>query len=84
MMFFTMKQPNLCEPCFRLSLFEQQRFSRQPYKTPPWRPLIEKASTSCDCTKYNGGQCYNCLNGGHDICDDGRGVCSKTGRKEAQ
>lgn len=25
----------------------------------------------CQCTSYNGGQCYNCLNGAHDICDDG-------------
>ena len=30
----------------------------------------------CDCTKYNGGQCYNCLNGAHYICDDGQGKCS--------
>ncbi len=22
----------------------------------------------CACTDYNGGQCYNCLNGAHDIC----------------
>ena len=22
----------------------------------------------CKCTSYNGGQCYNCLNGAHDIC----------------
>ena len=22
----------------------------------------------CRCTAYNGGQCYNCLNGAHDIC----------------
>ncbi len=23
----------------------------------------------CSCTSYNGGQCYNCLNGAHDICE---------------
>ena len=22
----------------------------------------------CKCTSYNGQQCYNCLNGAHDIC----------------
>lgn len=22
----------------------------------------------CKCADYNGGQCYNCLNGAHDIC----------------
>lgn len=22
----------------------------------------------CKCTDYNGDQCYNCLNGAHDIC----------------
>ena len=37
---------------------------------------IEHAS--CDCIKYNGGQCYNCLNGAHDICDGGQGRCSRT------
>ncbi len=23
----------------------------------------------CGCTAYNGGQCYNCLNGAHNICN---------------
>lgn len=23
----------------------------------------------CNCTGYNGGQCYNCLNGLHSACD---------------
>lgn len=23
----------------------------------------------CKCTDYNGDQCYNCLNGAHDICE---------------
>jgi hypothetical protein len=23
----------------------------------------------CDCTSYNGGQCYNCLNGFHSHCE---------------
>ena len=22
----------------------------------------------CSCTSYNGGQCYNCLNGAHSTC----------------
>jgi hypothetical protein len=22
----------------------------------------------CNCTEYNGGQCYNCLNGAHELC----------------
>lgn len=25
----------------------------------------------CQCKAYNGGQCYNCLNGAHDICQHG-------------
>jgi hypothetical protein len=29
---------------------------------------------SCDCKNYNGGQCYNCLNGFHRGCD---GRCKK-------
>lgn len=24
----------------------------------------------CGCTIYNGGQCFNCLNGAHDLCAD--------------
>lgn len=27
----------------------------------------------CTCRAYNGGQCYNCLNGAHDICTPQRG-----------
>lgn len=23
----------------------------------------------CKCTGYNGSQCYNCLNGAHNICE---------------
>lgn len=30
----------------------------------------------CDCTNYNGGPCYNCINGAHHICGDGRGKCA--------
>jgi hypothetical protein len=26
----------------------------------------------CKCTDYNGGQCYNCLNGCHSICAAGK------------
>ena len=29
----------------------------------------------CDCTSYNGGPCYNCINGHHEICDNGSRVC---------
>lgn len=28
----------------------------------------------CNCKEYNGGQCYNCLNGAHKYCPS----CSKT------
>lgn len=31
--------------------------------------------TACDCTSYNGGPCYNCINGAHHICDSGKRVC---------
>lgn len=27
----------------------------------------------CKCTDYNGGQCYNCLNGGHYLCTAEKG-----------
>ena len=30
----------------------------------------------CDCKNYNGGQCYNCLNGQHSICEQ-KGGCKK-------
>ena len=33
-------------------------------ETPPWPPQLHP----CGCTNYNGGQCYNCLNGAHSIC----------------
>ncbi len=36
---------------------------------------------TCDCAKYNGGQCYNCLNGAHDICDNGHGECNRTNKQ---
>lgn len=36
-----------------------------------------KNEPSCNCTLYNGGQCYNCLNGAHRICGDGSGRCNK-------
>ena len=26
----------------------------------------------CNCIKYNGKQCYNCLNGAHENCDSCR------------
>lgn len=39
---------------------------------------VQQSEPSCDCTKYNGGQCYNCLNGAHRICDSGQGRCSMT------
>ena len=31
----------------------------------------------CKCTEYNGGQCYNCLNGAHDICSAPDGCRTK-------
>jgi hypothetical protein len=31
----------------------------------------------CDCKSYNGRQCYNCLNGAHDICE-GEPRCNKS------
>lgn len=27
----------------------------------------------CKCTNYNKDQCYNCLNGAHDICNARKG-----------
>lgn len=30
---------------------------------------------TCNCRAYNGGPCYNCLNGGHAICE-GTSPCS--------
>lgn len=30
----------------------------------------------CSCKAYNGGQCYNCLNGAHRLCESKR-MCSK-------
>jgi hypothetical protein len=35
----------------------------------------------CTCTNYNGGQCYNCLNGAHDICE-ARPKCGKARDKQ--
>lgn len=32
----------------------------------------------CTCTSYNGGQCYNCLNGAHHICEAKRKCGFKT------
>lgn len=34
----------------------------------------------CNCKAYNGGQCYNCLNGAHRICEDGS--CKKRNAKQ--
>lgn len=34
----------------------------------------------CKCTDYNGGQCYNCLNGAHRICE-AKKKCSKRNAK---
>ncbi len=36
------------------------------------KPLTDKNWNSmhtCNCNDYNGGQCYNCLNGAHENCD---------------
>lgn len=36
----------------------------------------------CSCTDYNGGQCYNCLNGAHEICEaKGNKKCKKHNSK---
>lgn len=37
----------------------------------PPKPRDEKKGQihPCKCTDYNGGQCYNCLNGAHKICE---------------
>jgi len=32
----------------------------------------------CKCKAYNGGQCYNCLNGAHHICEARGGCKTKT------
>lgn len=34
----------------------------------------------CKCTDYNGGQCYNCLNGAHKICEAAK-KCKKRNSK---
>jgi len=36
---------------------------------------MKDAIHPCKCTDYNGGQCYNCLNGAHRICEAGK--CKK-------
>ncbi len=41
-----------------------------------FNPLIDEPKPNsvlhpCKCTSYNGGQCYNCLNGAHNLCADG-------------
>jgi len=45
---------------------------------PDVKRLVDKISTEnaqpeqihpCSCTSYNGKQCYNCLNGAHEICE---------------
>lgn len=38
-------------------------------------PTAEQLSP-CNCTNYNGGQCYNCLNGAHSICEQ-KAPCNK-------
>lgn len=34
----------------------------------------------CTCTSYNGKQCYNCLNGAHDICSANK-KCNRAKQK---
>lgn len=34
----------------------------------------------CNCTDYNGGQCYNCLNGAHSMCQ-AKKKCKKRNSK---
>ena len=35
----------------------------------------------CKCKDYNGGQCYNCLNGAHDICEASKGCKTKRSKQ---
>lgn len=42
--------------------------------------MSENMIHPCKCTDYNGGQCYNCLNGAHDICHAKR----KCGKRSAR
>lgn len=39
------------------------------------KAIAAPSAGACDCTVYNGGPCYNCINGVHHICDDGNRVC---------
>ena len=37
----------------------------------------------CSCTNYNGGACYNCLNGYHPGCNGkGKKACKKKASKQ--
>ena len=38
-------------------------------------------NASCDCTLYNSKQCFNCLNGSHHLCGDGKNNCNMTRAK---
>lgn len=38
----------------------------------------ERLGHSCDCKEYNGGQCYNCINGAHEYCE----ACGKKNAKQ--
>lgn len=54
--------------CFMLD----QEVAPMPPKRKDFSPQREKEEVMfhpCKCTDYNGTQCYNCLNGAHDICD---------------
>jgi hypothetical protein len=33
----------------------------------------------CNCREYNDGQCYNCLNGAHRLCE---GKCKKKNARQ--
>jgi hypothetical protein len=35
----------------------------------------------CTCDSYNGDQCYNCLNGAHNICE-GETKCNRSRKKQ--
>ena len=35
----------------------------------------------CACTGYNGGQCYNCINGAHELCDHTPKCANKNSRQ---
>lgn len=54
--------------------------NNKPYIVSFYKKTDEVMIHPCTCIHYNGGQCYNCLNGAHDICD-ARFGCKKPNSK---